>query len=161
MIISYNELLNAIGQWANNKANDFQYYWPLKGGWEGWTQTEIAAFILNVDNTSDVEREQHIYTNNYLSTDLLVNANITANQQQIIVVEMKCQSLQNFNNFLTGIDADILKLHRANLKPNFQHAQLCVMGIYFDQNARDGLLARGFFEFYNNGEIGCAAKLLL
>jgi hypothetical protein len=165
MIISYNELLNAIGQWANNKANDFQYYWPLKGGWESWAQAEIAAFILNADSTSDIEREQHVYTNNSLSTDILVNANITANQQQILVVEMKCESLyqqiRDRNAFLNGIDADILKLHRNNLKPNFQNAQRCVLGIYFDNAARNGLMQRGFFEFFENGEVGCAVKLLL
>jgi hypothetical protein len=43
--------------------NDLKYYWPVKGGWEGWIQVDLVALCLriNLPVTAVLARDVDIY----------------------------------------------------------------------------------------------------
>ena len=144
--------INATHDWCQQRANSFKYYWPLKGGWEAWVQADLAAYILSRDTTIDILREQPIYTNNRQRVDWLFNDNATEIEK--LAVELKCQSFDNRNAFISGLQDDIAKL-QYNRKNGYRNCQAVAMGICFESNARNWMLNNGFLEVYEDGEISC------
>lgn len=140
-------------QWCNQRADSFKYYTPLKGGWEAWVQADLSAFILSNDSRYDILREQSIYNTAGQRVDWLFNDNGTVPEK--IAVELKCQSFENYRAFNRGIDDDIAKLAQNRLKRTYRGCQTAVMGICFEQDARDYMLNLGFMEIYRSGEVSC------
>lgn len=158
MILDFNTFATLVVDWCELRQNQFKLMFPLKGGWEAWTQADWAAFALNQNSTYDILREQAIYANPNQRVDWLLNDNAATIQK--IAIELKCQSFENRNVFTTGLQADIDKLQQGNLKPAYQGCQTGVMGIYFEESARNWVLANGFIEVFNNSDVGCAIKRL-
>jgi hypothetical protein len=49
--INFNQFLGYVRDWARLRDPNFKYYWPVKGGWEGWVQVDLTAYILTVNPT--------------------------------------------------------------------------------------------------------------
>ncbi len=126
--MSYNEFIAAVIAWAEANIPKIATMWPQKGGWEGWAQAEIYNYILGINNTTDILREQAVYTSQRKAADFLLNAHNPGVQN--VIVELKCQSFENYKNFVPGIEADVKKLIH-ELKPGYSGSALIVLGIYF------------------------------
>ncbi len=127
-IMSYQEFIDAVIAWGEANVAKIATKWPQKGGWEGWAQAEICSDILQINNTHDILREQAVFESARKAADFLLNSQIQGVQD--VVVELKCQSIENYKNFLPGIEADVKKLIK-DLKPAYSGSALVVLGIYF------------------------------
>lgn len=130
-----------VKAWGQARQNDFKFMWPVKGGWEGWIQVDLTAFILSKNNTVDILREQHIYTNARKAVDLLINASDDPAKQ--IAVELKAQSFENRNKFVYGensvwTDVNKLTYERASA---FEGITSMVLALPFEPEALKLLLA--------------------
>lgn len=133
--LSYDGFLAKTRAWAGSRNTSFQYYWPVKGGWEGWIQVDLTANILSHESTIDILREQPVFENPRQLVDLLLNAEAPAAQ---VLVEIKAQSFQNHANFVPGVQEDIEKLsHRDN---EHRRSDCVVLAVAFSREARDGVL---------------------
>ena len=126
--LSYQEFLDYVEMWVVENETKIAKMWPQKGGWEGWAQAEIKSFILGKNSTFDILREQHVYTSGGKTADFLLNDSSPVGKK--VVVELKCQSFENYKNFKAGLENDISKLIK-ELKPSYSGAALLVIGIYF------------------------------
>ena len=63
--------------WGKLRNNQFKYNWTVHGGWEGWIQVDLVAYILSEDSTIEILREQPIYTNPRKRVDLLLNTTLS------------------------------------------------------------------------------------
>lgn len=158
MILDFNAFASYVVQWCEYRQNEFSRLFPLKGGWEAWAQADWAAYTLWQESTYDILREWPIYNNPNQRVDWLFN-NSSPNVQKV-AIELKCQSFENRNVFTAGLQADIDKLQQGNLNADYVGCQTGVMGIYFEEAARTWVLANGFIEVFNNGDIGCAIRKL-
>jgi hypothetical protein len=123
--------------WATERSDRFQFLWPLKGGWEGWIQVDVMAFLLARYGTDDVLREQSIYSNAKQRVDLILNMDAMEDRSRI-PVEIKAQSMDNRDAFVPGVHKDMLKL-RTKRRPDFQGCECLMVGLCFEQNAYDQL----------------------
>lgn len=92
-----------------------------------WTGT---SYILERDSTYDILREQAVYTNEKKAADFLLNSQSRGTQD--VIVELKCQSFENYKNFVTGMESDVKKLI-SELKPAYAGSALVVLGFYFTE----------------------------
>src|SRR3954469_9218286 len=95
--INTGQFTDAVRAWCTVRDQSFRFYWPVKGGWEGWIQVDLTAFIISQLPTLEILREQPIYRNNRQKVDLLINADQDPDNQ--IAVELKAQSFENRNAF--------------------------------------------------------------
>jgi hypothetical protein len=150
----------AIQQWAAFRNDQFRHYWPVKGGWEGWVQVDLTAFILSHDPTVEILREQPIFRNPRRQVDLLLNAYQPPAQQ--IAVEIKAQSLENQGSFVDGVVKDLEKLDRVN--DAYTDTTRMVVGLPFSRPALDETLGleiddhRIFLEVFR-GEVAVVAAV--
>ncbi len=158
MILDFNTFATLVVDWCEYRQLEFSKLFPLKGGWEAWTQADWAAYALSQNSTYEILREQPIYTNAYQRVDWLFNNDAATVQK--VAIELKCQSFENQNTFIAGLQDDINKLQPGNLNANYVGCQRGVMGIYFEETARNWVLANGFIEVFNNGDVGCAIRRL-
>lgn len=156
MNFTLNEFRKAVIDWATNRNSTFKYNWVVKGGWEGWVQVDLVAYILSIDSTFDILREQPIYTNTRKKTDLLLNTNLDTDFQ--IPVEIKAQSWYNRTGFLPGVEEDLDKLDEER-NADYSESDCVMFGIAFEQQALDGMLSIErdghtiFEEIYFDGEV--------
>jgi hypothetical protein len=134
-IITSEEFLKHVGAWIKDNKERMHRIWPLKGGWEAWAQAEICAHIFSDQPLSDVLREQPIYSGN-MQVDFLVNSGTKKVAQDVLAVELKCESLGNHQNFLEGFRADQGKLSQSMSKDFEKCTRLC-MGIFTSRKAQD------------------------
>lgn len=159
MTLSFDQFRTFLEAWALYRRDEFQYYFPLKGGWELWVQADYAAYVLRQDSTYDILREVPIYTDPYQKVDWLFNDQDTDKTKRI-AVEIKCQSFNNWQAFVPGIEDDINKLQQSRIKTQFKTCTTVVMGIYFENEARLWMKSNGFNEIFINGQIGIAIRKL-
>ncbi|WP_118973301.1 hypothetical protein [Taibaiella koreensis] len=159
MTLTYDDYATFLINWCAIRGSEFKLYFPLKGGWEAWAQADYAAYVLAQNNTYDILREVAIYTNARQRVDWLFNNN-DLDVKKKLAVEIKCQSFENRDAFIAGVEADIAKLAQNKIKLQFRTCQTGVMGIYFEDTARTWMLANNFTEIFVNGEIGCAIRKL-
>lgn len=149
-MLSYEEFLDYVKQWIVLNEAKIAKAWPQKGGWEEWAKTDIYSYI-DSQGAYDMLREQHVFTNNYKRADFLLNDQAAAVQDKVIV-EVKCQSFENRDEFVPGLEEDIQKLMH-EVKPAYQGAALLVFGIYFTNETR--ALPRSFsYQTLGTGEVG-------
>ena len=124
----------AVAQWANLRNNSFKNNWAVKGGWEGWIQVDLVAYILSADSTYDILREQSIYASSPRKrVDLLLNTNLMTDDQ--IAVEIKAESFENrMNPFINGIRKDLRKLDQ-DRDSNFSECDCIVMALPFNSES--------------------------
>jgi hypothetical protein len=159
--INVDTFLSDTLQWAQARNQQFRFNWPVKGGWEGWIQVDLTAFILSLDSTAEILREQPIYTSTQKRTDLLLNTSLTAREQ--IPVEIKAESFENRGAFVGGVVDDIEKL---NLERNRNYSQAtCIMlALPFSPESLDRVMAiqqdgHAIFVRFFVGEVACVAAV--
>ncbi|MCZ8038021.1 MAG: hypothetical protein O9276_07795 [Microcystis sp. LE17-20A] len=149
--ISYKDFISYVLEWGEANVKAIASKWPQKGGWEGWAQAEIYSYILQINNTYDILREQAVYTSKRKAADFLFNS-MTSGAQSVIV-ELKCQSFENYQNFVPGIEDDVKKLIH-ELKPAYKGSVLVVLGIYFTEHTRTQIPDYFNKKVLKNGEVG-------
>ena len=106
MILTVDEFVQVVEQWAKASLPAIGRVWPLRGGWEEWAQAEIAAYINAIDPSYSVEREADTYGDRRRA-DLLINQGASQWAQEWIVVEMKCQCPHSPYAFAAGFNHHI------------------------------------------------------
>lgn len=177
MLLSPNEFTSLLNQWFTHKTQPntlppLEALGFLKGGWEGWTQTDLAAYIITSDSSDsryDVLREAPIYGDGRRA-DLVFNATQVSplilppgvQAGDVIVVELKCESFgQTMNDtvrakFVNGIKDDIEKLQSLTITT---HKLMIVMS--FSQPLLDFLEVNEFTMIpASNNEMACSIKLI-
>jgi len=152
----------AVRDWAAQHNSKLKFHWTVKGGWEGWIQVDLTAYLLSLDSTLDILREQPIYQNNLKRVDLLLNANLPGGGP--IPVEIKAESFDNQGNFISGVYEDVQKL-RKERNVNFILCKCVMMAVCFDRESLKTLLGpppMGCPPFVNlfEGEIAVVAAIL-
>ncbi len=132
-----------LGGWAQNYEKEFKLYYPLKGGWEAWAQASVAGFIIDDKSTIDILREQLIFYGTQQKVDWLLN-NADPLVTHKIAIELKCESIENRNNFTSGLEADIVKLTDANLRTNYRGCRRVVVGLGFTPAAFEWMETKNF-----------------
>jgi len=137
MEIDYQTFESALKNWCESRYNEFKYYWPLNGGWEGWVQVDFAAYLQQSAPQVTLYREKKIYTNTRKRVDWLVNGD-APNPRKRIAVEIKCLSGGILNNpnaeikkFMDGIRKDKNKLSQENISTDNRECQTVVIAINF------------------------------
>jgi hypothetical protein len=153
--LTFENFETAFKKWCALRNAQFHFYWPLKGGWELWVQADFVAYLLTLDNTVEVLREQAIYKSSKKSVDWLVNA-LNDDNNTKIAIELKCQSFENSANFISGVYKDVQKLENGNVSPVYSGCQSAMIGIYFADKQRSWLIQNGFTEVFRTDDIGCA-----
>jgi len=162
-IINVTEFVDSIRGWAANRGSQFKYNWPVKGGWEGWIQVDLTGFILTVNPTVEILREQPVYANTRQRCDLLLNAKSEPHRQ--IIVEIKAESLNNWENFITGVVDDLDKLDSA-VGLAYQKTDRVMLAMPFNPPSYEELMAlqmdghKIFAAVYlGGGDVACAVAI--
>lgn len=156
MILTLDQFLAYVVEWANQNVASMKRLWPLPGGWEAWAQAEIAGYINDVDASTSIQREARVYDNGKRA-DFLLNPGTTLQPAQQIVVEMKCESLLNRTAYITGLNKDVTKLQN-DLSGPYNTCQKLALGIFFSPEAGDALQQLGYTVVITENEIGVAAR---
>lgn len=158
MILSLDNFVTYLAQWCELKTNTlyppFGSYPLLKGGWEAWMQADFAAYLISVNNTYDVLREQYIYGGQQ-RVDWLVNSTLTPDTHQMLAVELKCESLGQYVAFVGDVKDDIAKLKTISGK-----YQTLMVAMFFEEEAKAALQALDFTLIYESPDntMGCAVS---
>ena len=155
--VSVGQLSLGMQDWAAKRNKAFQYYWPVKGGWEGWIQVDLIAYFISLDSTLEILREQPIYLAAQKRVDLLVNTSLDADYQ--IPVEIKAESFENRAQFLAGVNADLVKLDQER-NATFKNSTSGMLAISFSPESVQkilGITANGqkIFKSIFMGEVAC------
>ena len=135
--ISAKQFIEATSTWVAQRDAQLKYYWPVNGGWEVWIQVDETAYLLSLDSTLEVLREQHVYTNSRKRCDLLLNTSQRTKDQ--VVIEIKAQSIGNTPAFVRDVKEDLDKLDE--LTDDYQEATYLVMVVVFDPATLDKVMA--------------------
>ncbi|KAF5603990.1 hypothetical protein FPCIR_1051 [Fusarium pseudocircinatum] len=87
-----NPILTSISNWILAKSDEIEYARSTNGGWEGWSQVELA-WVLTRDHTYKydqgsnilISRESHLFEENSLKADLEISG------PGGVVFELKCE----------------------------------------------------------------------
>ncbi|MFN7112212.1 MAG: hypothetical protein ACK4M2_11295 [Brevundimonas sp.] len=159
MPLSPRDFLDLVQAWAGANVPRIRNVWPLQGGWEAWAQAEIAAFVNADDRPTWIMRESRAYPDNSRA-DFLVNDPFQNEATDEIVVEMKCESLGNWDAFVDGLRYDVYKL-QGDLGMGLNPAQRMVLGIFFspESEAKLAQLAGFTITYTPDREVGIASMV--
>lgn len=87
-----NPILTSISNWILSKSDEIEYARSTNGGWEGWSQVELA-WVLTRDHTYKydqgsnilISRESHLFEEDSLKADLEISG------PGGVVFELKCE----------------------------------------------------------------------
>lgn len=155
--INVQQFVNAVINWAAQRDRQFTYNWPVKGGWEGWVQVDLTAFILAADSTIDILREQPVYANPLQRCDLLLNTGSAAANQ--VIVEVKAESFQNVGAFVPGVVDDLDKLENS-VAAHYAGTSRVMLALAFSQPSFQQVLGirmngHRIFVPVNVGDVAC------
>lgn len=155
MNLTVNDFTALVTEWANANVDRIGMVWPLDGGWEAWAQAEIAGYINARAPETWVRREVRVYSNGG-RCDFLVNDPFTNDNTDEIVVEMKCESLNNWAAFVDGLRADTYKL--ADPYMDYRTGSKISFGIFFsnESEAQLEMLAGYTISYTDDGQVGLA-----
>lgn len=159
MPLSPRDFLALVQGWADANVDRISAVWPLSGGWEAWAQAEIAAFINAAAPDAWIQREPRVYPDN-TRADFLVNDPFQNPATDEIVVEMKCESLRNWDAFVDGLRYDVYKL-QGNLGMGLNPAHRMVLGLFCSQESEAKLaqLAGFTITYTPDREVGIASMV--
>ena len=132
MNVTADQFLKIAYDWMCANVAAIEGQWPQKGGWEKWAQGEIIRAINAVDPTAMAQAEQHVYMNPAKSIDFMLN-NPETSIADVVLCELKCQSLLNASNFVSGLREDVYYIDH-DMKPPFGMASRIVLGFYFTEH---------------------------
>ncbi|KIK55835.1 hypothetical protein GYMLUDRAFT_87501 [Collybiopsis luxurians FD-317 M1] len=118
-------LLNTIADWANANASKLGEAYQLKGGWEGWTQVELALYLKRAygqqfpGSVVTVTREDKVYNGTNERSDLLLTTR-TGGRLFTNMIELKCESIANSAAFPGEVAADCTKIDTGGIKAQYR-----------------------------------------
>jgi len=127
--MDWTEFVKFVKAWALANEQRIAKMWPQKGGWEEWAKTEVFSEIGQQLPNVTMLREQHCWGDKRAADFVL---NVAGKPDEMVVVEFKAQSFENYQNFLPGVKKDVQKL-TAGLTPKYAKATLLVVGLYFTE----------------------------
>lgn len=152
--ISIEQFAEGACRWAKARNGQFKYNWPVKGGWEGWIQVDLVAYLLSLDSTLEILREQQIFTSPYMKVDLLLNTTLPTEERT--AVEIKAESFeQRGTPFINGIVEDIRKLDE-DRNTDYSECPCVMLAMPFSQESLDRVLAiqQGGHRIFRNLYLG-------
>ena len=144
MNLSVPNFCELVLAWANENVDRTRLVWPLAGGWEAWAQAEIAGHINMRVAESFVDREPPVYLDGSRA-DLLINNPFQNGAADLIVVEIKCESLRNWRSFVDGLRYDAWKLSGA-MRMGLGASRKVVLGLFFSPESEEQLAELSGFE---------------
>lgn len=126
--ISVDQFLAAVYDWMSTHVEAIEANWPQAGGWEAWAQSEIVRYLGHIHPLVIAQREHNVFADPAQRADFLINA--PEHFAENIVVEMKCQSLSNAQNFVNGLANDVYKLDHG-LDASYSVSRKLVIGFFF------------------------------
>ncbi|WP_372784960.1 hypothetical protein [Phenylobacterium sp.] len=130
--------------WVHENTDRIRVVWPLAGGWEAWAQAEIAGHINRHVAEAFIDREPPVYLDGSRA-DLLINNPFQNDASELIVVEMKCESLRNWRAFVDGLRYDAWKLQGA-MRMGLGASKKMVIGLFFSPESEEQLAELTGFE---------------
>ncbi len=127
--ITTEQFLDFTYDWMCANLSGIESSWPQKGGWEGSAQVQIANDLMSALPLLRVERERPVYIEPRNTVDLVVN-DPADGAENLLLVEMKCQSLHNAADFVGGLAHDVYRLDHELAEP-YRPAHRLVIGFYF------------------------------
>ena len=160
--LTVEQFAGLVADWARRRDGQFKYNWPVKGGWEGWVQVDLTAYVLSTDPTVEILREQPIYTGPGMRTDLLLNTNLDTDAQ--LPVEIKAESFENREaGFIAEVLKDLTKLND-DRNANYSESTCMMLAIPFNEQSLANVEAiqmdghRIFVRVYV-GEVACTVAV--
>lgn len=135
--MTLDKFISYLINWTNDKGDQFKFNWPVKGGWEGWIQVDLIAYILKLDDKYDILREQPIYKDNLKRVDLLVKNG--ESPEEAITIEIKAESFENRNSFIKGVEDDVKKIETER-NDTFKKSKAIVNAVVFSKENLENVL---------------------
>lgn len=129
------EIVQAVINYITNNLIKINSIYSLKGGWEGWLQTELALEFKALQTVQIALREEQIYeSDNQLKVDIYIKLTDQTNHY----VELKCQGwyqTEEWNvKFAPKVNKDLLKIS-SNIKQKYLPGTMYAISIWGDINA--------------------------
>lgn len=124
--MNYYTFYDIVTKWCDARGKDFITLSNLRGGWEPWAQTDLSLYIKNMEfQPRGFSREA---VSGEVTASLLQNNNKTmlspgfakigqkadmifdSGTSEMLLVELKCESLENRSKFNPGLSTDIERL---------------------------------------------------
>jgi hypothetical protein len=136
--LSTDDFIKLVKAWMESKMRDFNTCWSTKGGWEGWAQCDLTIMLLGKNHTYEVERETtSVYTGGN-RPDFIINKSKSGNERMI--VELKCESFHNYENFTKGLAVDVAQLAQKNCIGDYKNATRLSLGVFTTPNKPEGYM---------------------
>ncbi|KAJ3980763.1 hypothetical protein F5890DRAFT_1539769 [Lentinula detonsa] len=134
-------VLERIVEWAEANGEKIQDAYNQKGGWEGWTQVELAFYLKRAFESErygvvTVTREDNVYQGNNQRSDLLITTRKGA-EHFTNMLELKCESIANTNNFKTQAKADCTKVNQGVINQNYLPCKAWVVALSVTKDLGD------------------------
>lgn len=160
MPLSPKDFIVLVHRWADANVNRIRTVWPLKGGWEAWAQGEIAGFINAEVGEVWMDREAYVYPDRSRA-DFLINDPFQNPTENLIVVEMKCESLHNWKHFVQDLKYDAWKLN-GEMAMGLDAARKISLGLFFSPDSKEKLaMLHGYHIHHTHDrEVGIASLII-
>ncbi|MGF6307864.1 hypothetical protein ABIB82_001905 [Bradyrhizobium sp. i1.8.4] len=126
--LSADQFIGLVKAWRASKTRELNTCWTTKGGWEGWAQCDLAIMLLFQNSTYEVEREMTSVYAGRDRPDFVINNSKSGHQR--IIVELKCESFNNIDNFVKGLNDDVAQLAQKNLVGDYKNATRLSLGLF-------------------------------
>ncbi|KIK66770.1 hypothetical protein GYMLUDRAFT_912488 [Collybiopsis luxurians FD-317 M1] len=132
-------LLNRVVEWANANAGKLEEAYQLKGGWEGWTQVELALDFKRAygkqygHDSVTVTREDKVYNGTNERSDLLLTTR-TGGKLFTNMIELKCESIANSAGFPGEVTIDCTKIDTGGIKAQYRPCTAWVVAFSVSKN---------------------------
>jgi hypothetical protein len=126
--LSTDQFIKLVQSWLGSKTRELNTCWTTKGGWEGWAQCDLAIMLLHENSAYEVEREMPSVYGSANQPDFVINNGKRGHER--IVVELKCESFNNIDNFVKGLNIDVAKLAQKNLAGDYKNATRLSLGFF-------------------------------
>ncbi|KAK7459554.1 hypothetical protein VKT23_009537 [Stygiomarasmius scandens] len=134
-----NGIMNAIVDWGNANGPKLEGAYKLKGGWEGWTQVELALVLKKMFEQSnagaaiEVTREDPVYSGGNQRSDLLITTRNGA-QHFTNMFELKCEGIANAANFVGQVRDDCTKVDSGVINAAYRPCKAWVVAFSVTKN---------------------------
>ncbi|THU80419.1 hypothetical protein K435DRAFT_874395 [Dendrothele bispora CBS 962.96] len=138
-IMDQNPIMNAIVDWGNTNGAKLEGAYQLKGGWEGWTQVELALVLKrlfessNPGSTVEVTREDPVYGGGTQRSDLLITTRKGA-QHFTNMIELKCEGIANAPAFTGQVNGDCNKVNNGAINAAYLPCKAWVIAFSVTKN---------------------------
>ncbi|GGE62794.1 hypothetical protein EV200_105289 [Pedobacter psychrotolerans] len=151
--MNYYTFYDIVTKWCDARGKDFTSLAELRGGWEPWAQTDLSLYIKNMEFQPRGFLREAVSGN--VTASLLQNNNKTMlspgfaklgqkadmifdnGTLEILLVELKCESLENRQNFSPGLSRDVEKLKGCGVLGRRIAVGICISPEYVEKAIKE------------------------